>query len=144
MHEVNAMRHSSTATRGVFLAIMVASLLFATKTKAQTSAAEAVRKPVVVELFTSEGCSSCPPADALLQQLAQQQPIPGAEIIALEEHVDYWNHEGWNDPFSSSEWTLRQQDYAAVFKNDVYTPEIVLNGHQFVGSDSRKAEFEIE
>src|SRR5271155_970506 len=128
MHEVNAMRHSSTATRGVFLAIMVASLLFATKTKAQTSAAEAVRKPVVVELFTSEGCSSCPPADALLQQLEQQQPVAGTQIIALEEHVDYWNHDGWIDPFSSPEWTFRQQTYVALVKKDAYTPELVVNG----------------
>ncbi|MFZ0277325.1 MAG: DUF1223 domain-containing protein [Candidatus Sulfotelmatobacter sp.] len=100
---------------------------------------------MVIELFTSEGCSSCPPADTLLQQLEQQQPVAGAEIIALEEHVDYWNHDGWIDPFSSAEWTQRQQDYAALFKNDPYTPELVVDGHsQFVGSNAPKAEFEIE
>jgi hypothetical protein len=66
-------------------------------------------------------------------------------IIALEEHVDYWNHDGWIDPYSSPEWTQRQQDYVALFKKDPYTPELVVNGHsQFVGSNARKAEFEIE
>ncbi|MGB8579642.1 MAG: DUF1223 domain-containing protein [Candidatus Sulfotelmatobacter sp.] len=111
----------------------------------RVSAAEAGRNPVVVELFTSEGCSSCPPADLLLQKLVQQQPIADAEIIALEEHVDYWNHDGWVDPYSSSEWTERQQSYAAVFKNDPYTPEAVVNGRsQFVGNNRGEVEAEIK
>lgn len=98
-------------------------------------------RPVVVELFTSEGCSSCPPADALLAKLDQQGRLGNAEIIALEEHVDYWDQLGWRDPFSSSQWTQRQQDYAAAFRNDgVYTPQMVVDGRaEFVGSSQSSA-----
>ena len=100
-----------------------------------------VRVPVVLELFTSEGCSSCPPADALLAELEERQPIAGAEIIALEEHVDYWDHQGWVDPFSSGQWTQRQQGYSVGFgDHGIYTPELVVNGRSgFVGSRERDA-----
>jgi hypothetical protein len=108
---------------------------------AGTAGSASVRVPVVLELFTSEGCSSCPPADALLARLAEQQPVVGAEIIALEEHVDYWDHEGWIDPFSSAQWTQRQQVYASGFANHgVYTPELVVDGRSgFVGSHQSDA-----
>jgi hypothetical protein len=103
---------------------------------ADTKAQPGVRVPVVLELFTSEGCSSCPPADALLAKMEEQQPVSGAEIIALEEHVDYWDQQGWVDPFSSGQWTQRQQIYAYGFgDHSVYTPELVVNGRAaFVGS----------
>lgn len=104
---------------------------------AQT-APQSQRSPVLVELFTSEGCSSCPPADALLAKLQHDQPIGNAEIIALGEHVDYWDQLGWHDRFSSHQYTERQNQYRFRFHlDDVYTPQIVVDGSApFVGNDA--------
>src|SRR5205085_851481 len=93
------------------------------------SRAARARVPVVLELFTSEGCSSCPPADALLARMEETQPVAGAEVIALAQHVDYWNQLGWPDPFSAHEFSERQGEYAARFGDGgVYTPQMVVDG----------------
>ncbi len=138
------MRSLSFVVPTLLLTIFLVASRSAFHATAQTSAMDSERKPVIVELFTSEGCSSCPPADALLQKFVQQQPVPGAEIIALEEHVDYWNHEGWIDPYSSAEYTERQVSYGQLFKKDPYTPEVVVDGKsQCLGSSPREVGLEI-
>jgi len=92
--------------------------------------------PVVVELFTSQGCSSCPPADALIHDIANDPAMHG-RVIPLAFHVDYWDSLGWRDPFSSAEWTQRQARYARTMHlSSAYTPQAVVNGtREFVGSN---------
>ena len=93
--------------------------------------------PILIELFTSEGCSSCPPADAVLARLSEKQPAPGVQLVVLSEHVDYWNSLGWRDPFSDGQFTDRQSRYAPVVaRSRVYTPQAVVDGRlDVLGSD---------
>lgn len=103
----------------------------------QVKHAETPQSIVIVELFTSEGCSSCPPADELLRRVNGRQTAEGELVVGISEHVTYWNRLGWTDPFSSSTYTDRQDRYAGRFGLDsVYTPQMVVNGRQqFVGSN---------
>jgi hypothetical protein len=105
------------------------------------TSAQAGERPIVIELFTSEGCSSCPPADALLAELAGRP-----DVLALSFHVDYWNGLGWKDPYSSRAATERQDRYATLLDlATVYTPQIVVDGKwQAVGSNRAEVEHALD
>jgi hypothetical protein len=120
------------------LVLLCALLLLSPK---KTSAGPPAHKAVLVELFTSEGCSSCPPADALLGRLRQEFAGRGFEVIPLGFHVDYWNSLGWKDRFSAAEFSRRQEQYARALRVDgPYTPQMVVDGEtEFVGSESARA-----
>lgn len=125
-------------TRGPGLSLALLGLLSASWP--ETSAASAEENGVLLELFTSEGCSSCPPADRQLAQLAAAGAQNGVPLIALEWHVDYWNYLGWSDPFSAASHTRRQQGYAqALAAGRVYTPQLVIDGRfELIGSNEQQ------
>jgi hypothetical protein len=120
--------------------LIVSSLAVVVLASGASGASRAARAPVLVELFTSEGCSSCPAADELLTRLHREQPVGNAEIIPLAFHVDYWDHQGWKDPFASKAFTARQRDYSRILGNELYTPQMIVDGREeFVGSDEALA-----
>jgi hypothetical protein len=130
----------------VCAATLICVAVLRQRSQTPVSAAGKDRGPVIVELFTSEGCSSCPPADAALAKLEQDPATVDAQVIGLEEHVDYWNQLGWADPFSSPDWTSRQREYAEVFgSGSVYTPQMVVDGTtELVGSRGPEVRRSIE
>ena len=125
----------------LLLAAVVLAIVLPRIHRASAAGSPVARKTVVVELFTSEGCSSCPPADELLGRLRQEKLAEGLEVIPLGLHVDYWNFQGWTDRFSSADYTDRQNQYAVRFRTEgPYTPQMVVDGdQQFVGNDSSHA-----
>jgi len=129
-----------TMTVGLFVGAVFGLIAFAANQGADRAASSA-RTPVLLELFTSEGCSDCPPADRLLESFDKKQPVNGAQLIVLSEHVDYWNHLGWKDPYSLHLFSERQETYASrLHVGDVYTPQLVVDGQaQLVGSDESAA-----
>ena len=132
------------ALRPVLAALLALGTVSSIPARARVRAAEPA--VVVVELFTSEGCSSCPPADTLLRRLVDAPPVSGVQIVALGEHVDYWDQQGWKDRFSSAALTHRQEAYArALNVESIYTPQMVVDGRaQLVGSDLASARRALE
>jgi hypothetical protein len=126
-------------------AALVALVLLSSPTSG-VAEADGVRIPVVVELYSSEGCSSCPSADRVLARLDREQPIAGVEVIALEMHVDYWNRLGWTDPFSQAAFTARQRAHDfALGTGSIYTPQMVVDGRsELIGSNATGASLAIQ
>ena len=115
-----------------YLLIFLMVFGLVTSLPADKPAKPAVQPVVVLELFTSQGCSSCPPADKALQDITQQAARSGQAVYGLSFHVDYWNRLGWQDPFSAKQYTDRQRQYDRVLKSQTYTPQLVINGQQDV------------
>src|SRR5215813_14463236 len=123
--ETSAMTPSSF----LFLSLALVAVAAGCEAASPSSAAAPENGPLVLELFTSQGCSSCPPADRLLSKLAAAGSLGDRALAPLSFHVDYWNELGWADPFSLPAWTERQHLYAQAIGDDrVYTPELVVGG----------------
>jgi len=129
-----------------FVAVAVLAALTSGHSQLTAAPEPGAAVPILVELFTAEGCSSCPPADVLLDKMLAAQPASGALLIGLGEHVDYWDQSGWKDRFASASFTKRQQQYADRAKGEeIYTPEMVIDGGAgFVGSDINEARRAVE
>lgn len=138
------MRFRNFVFFGIFL--LIATIIFLHDSAAERGSAKMNASFAVVELFTSEGCSSCPPADRLLGEIVSQARAKGKPIYGLAFHVDYWDYIGWKDPYASSEFSDRQRRYAQAFGSSrIYTPQMVVNGRkEFVGSNEHKANSAIE
>ena len=121
----------------ILLSAIISLLITGSAFQSNLKSKASFQPVAVIELFTSQGCSSCPSADHLLSQTINEAKKDGRKIFALSFHVDYWNRLGWADPFSAKEYSQRQRTYAAKLNdNSVYTPQMIVNGsRQFVGSD---------
>ena len=135
-------RSSLSRIPSALLAALVAIVpisLYPTQAANQPATPDASpRVPILLELFTSEGCSSCPPVDEFVRRLDQNQPVSGAQLIVLSEHVDYWDQDGWKDKYSSSQFTERQNGYVrALGLQTAYTPQMIVDGYvELKGSSS--------
>ena len=145
VHVLGSMRTFVAVVVGVLVLGFAASKLGAARPPAPPMPSSLHDVPVVVELFSSEGCSSCPPADAYLEELDRTQRIIGASVIAIEEHVDYWDDLGWRDPFAQPGFGPRQRQYATTLSDHrVYTPEIVIDGRTVGDGDDAHMARDIE
>lgn len=130
-------RYQLTVATGVIISGSIVLAFFEPESRTVSGEADSSTRLAVLELFTSEGCSSCPPADRLLQRISQQSDRIKGKVIVLSWHVDYWNYLGWSDPFSSKTATQRQRRYARRLGTSVFTPQLVVNGlESAVGSRS--------